>query len=130
MNIVVGYADSPGSDKALDWAVRQAKVFGAKVYVVTSVVGGKSVSQEEIDHAEEVLQKAKDRLEAEHVPCEATLLARGLEPGEDVVEFAKEVGAEQVVIAVRRTSKVGKLLFGSNAQQIILHAPCPVVTVR
>jgi nucleotide-binding universal stress UspA family protein len=37
---------------------------------------------------------------------------------------------EEIIIGVRRRSKVGKLLFGSTAQYVILKAPCPVVSVR
>ena len=36
----------------------------------------------------------------------------------------------EIIIGVRRRSKVGKLLFGSNAQYIILMAQCPVVAVK
>lgn len=130
MNFVVGYDESSGSEKALALAARYAAIFGARVHVVTSIVGGREVSQETIDHAEDALEKAKQRLVGQGIPCESTLLARGLAPGEDIVEFARELGAEQILIGVTRTSKVGKLLFGSNAQHIILNAPCPVVTVR
>ncbi|MEE4599851.1 MAG: universal stress protein, partial [Desulfobacteraceae bacterium] len=27
-------------------------------------------------------------------------------------------------------SKVGKLLLGSTAQYVVLHAPCPVITIK
>ncbi|MFZ1202247.1 MAG: universal stress protein [Desulfobacterales bacterium] len=37
---------------------------------------------------------------------------------------------DQIFIGIKHRSKVGKLLFGSNAQHVILNAPCPVVTVR
>jgi nucleotide-binding universal stress UspA family protein len=35
-----------------------------------------------------------------------------------------------IFLGIVKKSKVGKLLFGSTAQYVILHAPCPVVTVQ
>lgn len=46
------------------------------------------------------------------------------------MQFEKENEIDEIVIGVKRRSKVGKLLFGSNAQYIILQAHCPVVTVK
>ncbi|MGW8186758.1 MAG: universal stress protein, partial [Desulfobacterales bacterium] len=57
-------------------------------------------------------------------------LVRGLSPGEDLVQFAKENRIDEIIIGVRRRSKVGKLVFGSTAQFVILNAPCPVVSVK
>ena len=53
-----------------------------------------------------------------------------MEPGEDIVGFAKDNGADEIIIGVKSRSKVGKLLFGSTAQAVILQAHCPVVTVK
>jgi nucleotide-binding universal stress UspA family protein len=50
--------------------------------------------------------------------------------GEDLVQLAEENNVEEIVIGVRRRSKVGKLLFGSTAQYVILNAKCPVVSVK
>jgi nucleotide-binding universal stress UspA family protein len=58
------------------------------------------------------------------------LLIRGLAPGEDILEFAKESNVDEIIVGVKRRSKVGKLLMGSTAQYVILQAPCPVVTVK
>ncbi|MFN2437147.1 MAG: universal stress protein, partial [Desulfotignum sp.] len=58
------------------------------------------------------------------------LLVRGLEPGEDIVRFADENRVDEIVIGVRSRSKVGKLLFGSTSQVVILQAGCPVVSVK
>ena len=36
---------------------------------------------------------------------------------------------DEIIVGVKRRSKVGKLVFGSNAQYVILEALCPVLTV-
>jgi len=49
---------------------------------------------------------------------------------EDLVRTAQEVGAELIVVGLRRRSPVGKLILGSGAQRILLEAPCPVLAVK
>ena len=57
-------------------------------------------------------------------------LVRGFEPAEDLISIAEANTAELLVIGLRRRSPVGKLILGSNAQRILLDAPCPVLAVK
>ena len=63
------------------------------------------------------------------VAYEVQLLVNTLEAGEQLVKFAVSKKVDQIFIGIRKTSKVGKLVFGSTAQYVILNAPCPVVSV-
>ena len=83
-----------------------------------------------MEHATEDLESAKKIVDDDGIPCETKLLVRGMTPGEDIVQYAKEQAIDEIIIGIKRRSKVGKLLFGSNAQYIIIKAPCPVVTVK
>ena len=64
------------------------------------------------------------------VPYEVRQLVRGLDPAEDLVAVAEQVHADFIVIGLRRRSPVGKLILGSNAQRVLLDAPCPVLAVK
>lgn len=50
-------------------------------------------------------------------------------PGKKVVEYAEEVDARYLVVGGGARSPVGKALFGSETQSILLNANLPVVTV-
>jgi nucleotide-binding universal stress UspA family protein len=76
------------------------------------------------------LEWAKSLFEENGITCNTHLLIRGLGPGEDLVEFAEENKVDEIVVGVKRSSKVGKLLMGSTAQYVILKAKCPVVSVK
>jgi len=49
---------------------------------------------------------------------------------EALIAVAKETSADFIVIGLRRRTPVGKLILGSNAQRILLEAPCPVLAVK
>ena len=55
---------------------------------------------------------------------------RGVDPAEDLIAVADEVDADLIVIGLRRRTPVGKLIMGSNAQQVLLDASCPVLAVK
>jgi len=130
MKILVGYDGSAPSKEALDLARKHAAVFGATVDVVTSMEGGAGQQQEEIEKAERGLEWAKSLFADKKILCRSHLLIRGMSPGEDLVEFAKDSKVDEIIVGVKRRSKVGKLLLGSTAQYAILYAHCPVVTVK
>jgi nucleotide-binding universal stress UspA family protein len=130
MKILVGYDGSNSAKEALRVARKHATAFSAVVEVVTSMHKGTESEQEAIRKAEKGLTYAQSVFEAEGISCQTHLLIRGLSPGEDLVQFAQDHEVGEVVIGVRRRSKVGKLMFGSTAQYVILNAICPVVTVK
>ena len=130
MKILVGFDGSNSAKDALALAKKHAVAFNANVIVITSLTGGSVTHAVEVEHANEDLEYAKKMFDEDGIPCEAKLLIRGMTPGEDLVSFAKENAVDEIIIGIKRRSKVGKLLFGSNAQYVIIKAPCPVVTVR
>ena len=130
MKILVAFEGSNVTKTALEVAVKHARAFGGELVLVWSMASGEENQQEAIQTAEKALVYWKDQLKEKGLDCQTHLLIRGLEAGEDLVRFATENKVEEIVIGVRRRSKVGKLLFGSTAQYVILNAPCPVVTVR
>ena len=130
MKILVGYDGTNSAKEALNLAKSYAKTFGASVEVVTSMQKGTESERKDIEQAERGLAYAKSLFEEDGIACNTHLLIRGLTAGEDLVEFANENRIDQIVVGVKRRSKVGKLLMGSSAQYVILQAQCPVVTVK
>lgn len=130
MKIVVGYDGTNSAKEALNLAKVHAKAFNASVDVVTSMQKGTESEREEIEQAERGLEYAKSLFEEDAIACSTHLLIRGLSAGEDLVEYAAENQIDEIIVGVKRRSKVGKLLMGSTAQYVILQAECPVVSVK
>ena len=130
MKILVAYEENNSSEVALKMAVQHAKAFAGEVMLVTSMISGDEPELEEITEAEKNLEKAKGYCQNAGVKCDSHLLIRGFEPGEDIVMFAQEQNADEIIIGIKRRSKVGKFIFGSTAQVVILDAHCPVLAVK
>ncbi|MFW5959190.1 MAG: universal stress protein, partial [Natronomonas sp.] len=57
------------------------------------------------------------------------LVRRHGDPGEEIVEYADSVDADSIVIPTRKRTPVGKAVFGSVTQDVILNAKQPVTIV-
>jgi nucleotide-binding universal stress UspA family protein len=129
MKILVGYEESKVAQATLEVALKHARAFEADIFIVTVLEQSRELQKDDIDAVEDKLENLKKTLNLDDLVCETYASVSYLAPGENLVEFARDNNIDEIVIGVKRRSKVGKLVFGSNAQYIILNAPCPVVTV-
>lgn len=128
MLIVVAYIPTPEGDAALEAAVVQARAHRARLVVVNAARGEAATEPRRL-HDDRAGDLAR-RLQATGLEHEIRREVREGDPGENVVQLAGDLGADMIVIGLRRRSATGKLLFGSNAQRILFDAPCPVLAVR
>ncbi len=130
MTIVVGFVPTKEGRAALTRAVEEARMRRARLVVINSNRGGRDFDEDATKAAEAELQRVNDELDGEGLELEVRQLVRGNEPAEDLISVANETDADLIVIGLRRRTPVGKLILGSNAQRILLDAPCAVLAVK
>jgi nucleotide-binding universal stress UspA family protein len=139
--IVVGVDGSEGAAAALEFAaaeaaLRQARIRVVCVWEVSAIAYGGgfalALDQQTIDAfrdraqrvADEAVATVKERWPA--LDCEG--LAVEGQPAAVLLEHAAD--ATLIVVGNRGLGGFRSLLLGSVSQQVVNHAPCPVVVVR
>jgi len=130
MKILVAYNYTTVTQEILAIAKKQAKAFNAQVHLFRPLEQNSDLKEDTVHQAEQNLEHIKRDFTAMGIACHTHVRVSGLSEGEAIVQFAKQNSMDLIVIGVRRRSKVGKLVFGSTAQFIILTAHCPVLTVK
>jgi hypothetical protein len=125
--VVLGYVPKPEGEAALAASIAEAQLRKADLVVVNSHRTRHGEGDQTI---EAELDEVRARVEEAGVAVDVRHPETGLEASEDLLNIAGEVGAELVVIGLRRRTPVGKLILGSNAQRILLDAHCPVLAVK
>jgi len=130
MKFLVAYNGTKEAEAALEVAQTHARIFDAKLVVVSSSEGGKGEKIEDINQIKQDLERIRHDISKDGLECEVEQLARGLAPGEDIVLYAAENDIDQIYVGIRKKSRTSKLILGSTAQFIILKAKCPVTSVK
>lgn len=130
MKIMLCYDGSEEAKRALKLAQIHAKAFAGKIFAITAMKSTPELELKEIEKAERLLRDVEKDCKGKQIDCETLALVQDLEIGESLVQHAKDNNMEEVVIGIRKTSKVGKILFGSTAQYVILESECPVATIK
>jgi len=128
--VVVGYVPKPEGETAVEQGIAEAKLRGSELIVVNSHRGGREYKDSKYERADQELAALETKLKESGLTYEVRQLVRGFEPAEDLIGIAEEADADLIVIGLRRRTPVGKLILGSNAQRILLDAPCPVLAVK
>ena len=103
----------------------------AKMIVVKAVERDTPLKRAYVEDEEQMLRDEISVLMMNStIPWDCELFISSISSGEQLENFARSEDVDLVFIGVEKRSKVGKLLFGSTAQHVILNSPCPVVTVN
>lgn len=130
MKLMVCYDGSNVAKDALQLAVDMGCKLDASITVARSVSTKVSDDAERLEAIENDLENARAVIVEHGIACDTHLLIRGASAGEDLAAFATEKAIDFVIIGIKRRSKVGKMLFGSTAQYVILKTHCPVISVK
>jgi nucleotide-binding universal stress UspA family protein len=138
--VVVGVDGSPNSERALDWAMKQAAAVQATLTVIAvhevpkSYWGGIPVigpADEPLleslrKAAEGMTQRAASRL-GDARPAAVTVRAVNGFVVKELVDASQD--ADLVVVGTRGSSGFSRLLMGSVSSEVVQHSACPVVIV-
>ena len=127
--VVLGYVPKPEGEAALAASIDEALRRRADLVVVSSPRAHRG-DAEAHDRLQAELEEVRTRVEKAGVAVDVRHPDTGHEASDQLLNIADEVGAELIVIGLRRRTPVGKLILGSNAQRILLDAPCPVLAVK
>lgn len=129
---------SPPSQQALRYGIRLATEFRAELIVIHIIRGIASrfpdapdlpaVSPEELQDAEEQLSNIVSSATIEGVNSRYAFRT-GL-ASQQIVEAAKELNVDLIVIATHGYTGWKHFCIGSTAESVVRTAPCPVFVVR
>ncbi len=137
--IIVGVDGSGHSQRALEWAMKEAAVRHVPLTVLTvhpSIVGyfgGVVTTPQDVEQTEQVqvavrteADKVLTALEGPHPESVKTRAVHGF-PVEELINASKE--ADLVVLGSRGVGGFTRMMLGSTAGQVVQHAHCPVTIV-
>jgi nucleotide-binding universal stress UspA family protein len=127
VTVVVGYIPTDEGLAAVDHAVTFAKRDGTRLVVVNTGHHGDNAHPLFASPAD--LDALAARLDGEGLEHEIRQPGSG-SAAHEILDTATELGAELIVIGIRRRSPVGKLVTGSTAQEVLLNAGCAVLAVK
>lgn len=138
--ILVPFDGSDTSRDALESAIQLARESGGRLRIIHSLDELRYMTP--YDYTVEVLETARssanaalaqalELAKASGVVAESALLeGLDLRLGDVVADDARAWSADLVVVGTHGRRGVGRVLLGSGAEQIIRHAPVPVLAVR
>jgi len=141
-NILVPLTVNKDSKNILDHAISIAEKFNAKI-VVFHVLREPKMDLSEINYESGFLQKIKKQQEEEVerelrslIPEEyyekynlSTEMTSG-QPFLEIVNKAKSLNADLIVMGTHGRSGLSHVLLGSVAEKVLRLAPCPVMIIR
>jgi nucleotide-binding universal stress UspA family protein len=140
--ILVPIDGSETSSLGLKEAIRLAKNQGARIRLVHIVnelivvlpdayVNIERVIDELRTRGKAILDSGEAAVRSDGVEVDTTLVeAMGNQAGDQIIQQAKEWGADLIVCGTHGRRGIRRIVMGSDAEYIVRHTPVPILLVR
>lgn len=138
MKILVAHDGSAHADKALQEASRMALQMAAEVTIITvapdlcltevSDSECKLITESLYSEAEGSMKKVLAKLATKGVKAEVVI--KDGHPAEKIIDTAKEIGADLIVVGSHGRHGAKRFFLGSVSSKIVEHAPCHVLVIK
>lgn len=138
--ILVAYDGSEASDKALDSALKLAKlnhfskldiihIFNLPTYVLGSsvVIPPIVIENNYLDYSEQVIGKIKEQIadfSNIHIEVRSGSITK------EILKYADEIQADLIIVGSRGLNSIGEFVLGSVSHNVVQHAKLPVLVVK
>ncbi|MGD2185114.1 MAG: universal stress protein [Desulfobacterales bacterium] len=133
--ILVAVDGSVFADAAVDQAVSLGRICNSEIFAIGVVdlypeqmAVAPALVEKMSEEVRQHLERAKQKFDKADMPCEI-IVRMGGQPHEFIVQEAKERKIDLILMGTHGRSGIKRLLMGSVAQNVIGHAPCPVMVV-
>jgi nucleotide-binding universal stress UspA family protein len=149
-HVLVALDGSTAAERVLEHVEALARAFGSRVTLLCATVSvevllAETASPENVgdvapiidpmpiveadrESATEYLRGVAARLEQHGI--EVSIEEPEGPPADAIVERARELGAGLILMTTHGRGGLGRMVFGSVADRVLRHAPCPVLLVR
>lgn len=130
--VVIAAVDDRGDTRIVEEGAALADAFDDDLHVLHALSredveseAGKSGTESALERAERLAAEVAEGTVEEFEP-----VGRIGRPAQEIDEYASTVDARYVVIGGRKRTPIGKALFGSVTQSVLLSVDVPVVAIR
>lgn len=132
---------SDNSEDAFQYALTFARRFSARLillHVINEPVDlrGFYVPHISFDNLEKEIEEGARKMMAKFCserladfPDHESHVVSGI-PADEIIEMARKLDCTLIVLGTHGRTGLDHILFGSTAERVVRHAPCPVLTVR
>ncbi len=126
---------SESAEAAIQEAIDIAKVCSSRLHILSVVevnpeyeALAPNIVEKAENETKEHVDSVKKRAEKEGITCD-TIVHQGEEPYRFIVEEAKKIKADMIVMGSHGRTGLKRLMMGSVTSRVIGHAPCKVLVV-
>lgn len=139
MNVILCPIDfSEQSDKVLDYAVKFTNVLNTKLilfnaynvpFYSTDIPVPEINIYEKQNFVKNELENLKKDIQKKYNLKNVSYTARIGNPADEIIDYAKEIKADWIILGARGASVFKKMILGSVANAVLEKATCPVLVV-
>lgn len=125
MTMIVAYDGRQNTEKALDFAIKNASVYGESLRIITILTKS---TDSEISRVHEFMDKALEKAIQNNV--DATITMESGQPEKVILQACKRFNCSTIIVGRSSKTSFDRIVMGSVSNYVVANAKCTVIVVQ